>query len=125
AARRRTRARAVPRARACRHAVAARGRDAPPMPGSGHASPRCGRPLLSRVLGSWRAQLTRLSCSAVRVLYVGNMYPPHDLGGGYELTCRSSVLHLREHGHEVRVLTTDYHSPALDRDYELDPDVHR
>jgi glycosyltransferase involved in cell wall biosynthesis len=53
------------------------------------------------------------------------MYPPHDLGGGYELTCRSSVLHLREHGHEVRVLTTDYRSPALDTDSELDPGVYR
>jgi glycosyltransferase involved in cell wall biosynthesis len=53
------------------------------------------------------------------------MYPPHDLGGGYELTWRSSVLHLRGRGHEVRVLTTDYRLPTLDRDRELDADVHR
>jgi glycogen synthase len=53
------------------------------------------------------------------------MYPPHDLGGGYELTWRSSVIHLRRRGHEVRVLTTDYRSPQLDPDAELDEDVHR
>jgi glycogen(starch) synthase len=53
------------------------------------------------------------------------MYPPHDLGGGYELTWRSSVLHLREHGHEVRVLASDHRSPELAPDEELDADVHR
>jgi glycogen synthase len=42
------------------------------------------------------------------------MYPPHSLGG-YELMWRSAVGHLREWGHDVRVLTTDY------RDSELDP----
>jgi glycogen(starch) synthase len=61
----------------------------------------------------------------VRVLCVGNMYPPHDLGGGYEITFRSSVLHLRSHGHEVRVLTTDFGSADLDAHAELDDDVHR
>jgi glycosyltransferase involved in cell wall biosynthesis len=53
------------------------------------------------------------------------MYPPHDLGGGYEITWRSSVLHLRARGHEVRVLTTDYRAPGLDRGFELEEDVHR
>jgi glycosyltransferase involved in cell wall biosynthesis len=53
------------------------------------------------------------------------MYPPHDLAGGYELTWRSSVLHLRGRGHEVRVLTTDYRSPDLDPSTEVDDDVHR
>ena len=38
---------------------------------------------------------------------MGNMYPPHHLGG-YELTWRSSVAHLQALGHEVEVLTTDY-----------------
>ena len=37
---------------------------------------------------------------AMRVLTVGNMYPPHHLGG-YELMWRSSVEHLRAVGHEV------------------------
>lgn len=34
------------------------------------------------------------------------MYPPHHYGG-YELVWRSAVEHLREQGHDVRVLTTD------------------
>jgi glycosyltransferase involved in cell wall biosynthesis len=42
----------------------------------------------------------------VRILTVGNMYPPHHLGG-YELIWRSAVRHSRAAGHEVRVLTTD------------------
>jgi glycosyltransferase involved in cell wall biosynthesis len=36
------------------------------------------------------------------------MYPPHDLGGGYELTWRSSVQHLRALGHDMHVLTSDH-----------------
>jgi glycosyltransferase involved in cell wall biosynthesis len=60
----------------------------------------------------------------VRVLSIGNMYPPHDLGGGYELTWRSSVLHLREAGHEVRVLTSDYEAPGVEPGAG-DPGVHR
>ncbi len=43
----------------------------------------------------------------MRVLTVGNMYPPLSLGG-YELAWQSSVEQLRSRGHEVRVLTTDY-----------------
>ena len=42
----------------------------------------------------------------MRILSVGNMYPPHHLGG-YELVWRSAVRHHRAAGHEVRVLTTD------------------
>jgi glycosyltransferase involved in cell wall biosynthesis len=61
----------------------------------------------------------------VRVLSIGSMYPPHDLRGGYELTWRASVRQLRSHGHEVRVLASDYRSPDLPRDEELDGDVHR
>jgi hypothetical protein len=69
--------------------------------------------------------MARLCWFVVRLLCVGNMYPPHDLGGGYEITWRSSVLHLRGRGNEVRVLTTDYRSPALEPATELDADVHR
>src|SRR5439155_1520664 len=58
----------------------------------------------------------------VRVLAVGNMYPPHHLGG-YELVWRSAMEHLRARGHEVRVLTTDF---ALDDPSEPEGrDVHR
>src|SRR4051794_31735621 len=52
----------------------------------------------------------------VRVLAVGNMYPPHSLGG-YELAWRGAVRHLRERGHEVVVLTTDFH-----RERTVEPD---
>jgi glycogen synthase len=57
----------------------------------------------------------------VRVLTVGNMYPPHH-HGGYELVWESAVEHLRARGHEVRVLTTDTRTDAVASDA---PDVHR
>src|SRR4051794_30678081 len=42
----------------------------------------------------------------VRLLTVGNMYPPQHLGG-YEAVWAAAVAHLRDAGHEVTVLTTD------------------
>ena len=60
----------------------------------------------------------------MRILSVGNMYPPHSLGG-YELTWRSAVAHLRRSGHEVRVLTTNFRLPRPDPDGDEDADVHR
>lgn len=57
----------------------------------------------------------------MRVLTVGNMYPPHHYGG-YEIVWRAAVEHMRARGHEVRVLTTDTRTGAT----EPDPsDVHR
>ena len=50
----------------------------------------------------------------MRVLAVGSMYPPHDLGGGYEITWRSSVGHLRARGDEVRVLASDFRAPGVE-----------
>jgi glycogen(starch) synthase len=47
------------------------------------------------------------------VLTVGNMYPPHHLGG-YELVWQAAVRHLGAHGHAVRVLTTDYRRDAVE-----------
>lgn len=58
----------------------------------------------------------------VRVLCVGNMYPPHHLGG-YELVWRDAVSHLRARGHDVSVLTTDFRRPGAGEDEE--PGVHR
>jgi glycogen synthase len=46
----------------------------------------------------------------VRVLTVGNLYPPHL--GGYELSWSGAVEALRVRGHEVTVLTTDTPPPA-------------
>jgi glycosyltransferase involved in cell wall biosynthesis len=58
----------------------------------------------------------------MRVLAVGNMYPPHHLGG-YELVWRSATRALRAAGHEARVLTTDHRQPGVEAPDE--PDVHR
>ena len=57
----------------------------------------------------------------MRVLTVGNMYPPHHYGG-YELVWHAAVEHLRAQGHEVRVLTTDTRTEASAPD---GPGVHR
>lgn len=57
----------------------------------------------------------------MRILTVGNMYPPHYFGG-YELVWKAAVDHLRERGHEVRVLTTDTRTDATEPE---PPDVHR
>jgi glycosyltransferase involved in cell wall biosynthesis len=51
------------------------------------------------------------------------MYPPHHLGG-YELVWRSAMRHLRERGHDVRVLTTDFALPGGASEPE-DDGVHR
>jgi glycogen(starch) synthase len=57
----------------------------------------------------------------VRILAVGNMYPPHHFGG-YELVWRSAMQHMRARGHDVHVLTTDLITGSAEPD---DPDVHR
>src|SRR3954447_15350222 len=98
----------------------------PPTPRSGQRPPRlrtsrgsaaAGRACSTRRLQrSPRASAREHMLRAVRVLAVGNMYPPHHLGG-YELVWRSAVRHLRSRGHQVRVLTTDFRLPApLERD---------
>src|SRR3954453_14146349 len=62
----------------------------------------------------------------MRVLTVGNMYPPHHLGG-YELIWEDAVRHLRSEGSTVRVLTTDFRRPEAPDSGESDRtnDVHR
>jgi len=60
----------------------------------------------------------------MRVLSVGNMYPPHHLGG-YEVMWSAGVDALRAAGHEVRVLTTDYRSPGPDPAAPDDPEGRR
>ncbi|HET8673560.1 MAG TPA: glycosyltransferase family 4 protein [Thermoleophilaceae bacterium] len=61
----------------------------------------------------------------MRVLAVGNIYPPHAPGGGYELTWRSAMAHLRERGDAVRVLASVHREPGVAADALEDPDVHR
>jgi glycogen(starch) synthase len=61
----------------------------------------------------------------VRVLSIGNMYPPHHLGG-YELVWQAATQALRAAGHDVRVLTSDVRlagGPQATGSEE--PDVHR
>lgn len=58
----------------------------------------------------------------MRVLTVGNMYPPHHQGG-YELVWRACVAELRAHGHDVRVLTTDHREAGVSEPDE--PGTHR
>ncbi len=58
----------------------------------------------------------------MRVLTIGNLYPPHHFGG-YEGIWQSAVEHLRAGGHDVSVLAIDYrHDGVTDAE---DPDVHR
>jgi glycogen(starch) synthase len=61
----------------------------------------------------------------MRILSVGNMYPPHHQGG-YELIWSSWVDYARQRGHRVRVLTTDFRTevdPGPARDDQAE--VHR
>jgi glycogen synthase len=60
----------------------------------------------------------------VRVLAVGNVYPPHLLGG-YEVIWRGVTHQLSTDGHAARVLTTDYRRPEVSLDAAEDADVHR
>ena len=59
----------------------------------------------------------------MRVLAVGNFYPPHH-HGGYELIWQGTVRWLRAHGHEVRVVCSDHREPGRPA-AEEDADVHR
>ena len=58
----------------------------------------------------------------LRILAVGNMYPPHH-AGGYEVMWQTAMVQARELGHRVRVLTSDFRTPDVTG--ETDPDVHR
>jgi glycosyltransferase involved in cell wall biosynthesis len=58
----------------------------------------------------------------MRILAVGNMYPPQH-AGGYELAWQEAMQHAESLGHRVRVLTTDHvEDPSRSEEGE---DVHR
>jgi glycogen(starch) synthase len=60
----------------------------------------------------------------LRILAIGNMYPPQHVGG-YELMWEAAMVHARASGHRVRVLASDYrHRDGGDRP-ETHPDVYR
>jgi glycogen(starch) synthase len=48
----------------------------------------------------------------MRILAVGNMYPPHHYGG-YELSCQDVLRRWRAAGHEIHVLTTNWRVPGV------------
>ena len=58
-----------------------------------------------------------------RILVVTNLYPPHAYGG-YGALCEAAVLHWREAGHELAVLTSDVRRPDVAADGN-DTDVFR
>jgi glycogen(starch) synthase len=58
------------------------------------------------------------------VLALGNVYPPHHLGG-YELIWQGVMRHAREAGHDVRILTTDYRRQDAPANLPDEPGVHR
>jgi glycogen(starch) synthase len=49
---------------------------------------------------------------AMKIVTIGNMYPPQQLGGA-EIVWQSWVQHARAAGHEVQVLTTDVALPGV------------
>jgi glycosyltransferase involved in cell wall biosynthesis len=59
----------------------------------------------------------------VRVLSVGNLYPPASLGG-YELVWRSWVEHMRGRGHQVHVLTSDHRADETEPAAEVERELH-
>jgi glycogen(starch) synthase len=58
----------------------------------------------------------------MRVLAIGNMYPPHHMGG-YEIVWHGAMRHAESRGHTVRILTSDHREQDVDG--ADDGDVHR
>lgn len=58
----------------------------------------------------------------MRILFVTNHYPPHEVGG-YEQLCRDVAERLAERGHEIRILTSD--RGAGKRPSATEPSIHR
>jgi glycosyltransferase involved in cell wall biosynthesis len=56
----------------------------------------------------------------MRILFLSNRYPPY-LTGGYEVACQAIAESLRERGHEVLVLTSNYGLPEA----KIEGHVHR
>jgi len=66
----------------------------------------------------------------MRILFLSNLYPPHDLGG-MELRCQETVERLRARGHVCHVLTSRYGvqgqpppEEGVTRSLYLEADVH-
>lgn len=59
---------------------------------------------------------------SMRILAVGNMYPPHHVGG-YETMWQAAMDRARAAGHDVRVVVSDHREPGVRAEQE--PGVHR
>ena len=59
----------------------------------------------------------------MRVLTIGSMYPPHHLGG-YELIWLDANRFLRDRGHQVRTLVSDYRAAGAPAEDPAE-DIHR
>ena len=68
------------------------------------------RPLRPRLGQRPPPEPSPLARMPARVLAIGNMYPPHHLGG-YELMWQGAMGALRRRGCDVRVLASDYRAP--------------
>lgn len=66
--------------------------------------------------------VSRSIAQSLRILAVGNMYPPHH-AGGYELMWQAAMAHARSEGHAVRILVSDYRDPRAG--VEEEPDIYR
>lgn len=59
----------------------------------------------------------------MRILFLTNMYPPHDIGG-YEQICQEVAQGLKSRGHTIKVLTSRYGSPSPSDDGEVIRSLH-
>lgn len=60
----------------------------------------------------------------MHILVISNLYPPCYLGG-YELLCKNVVDALRDRGHTVFVLTSDFRIDTLSADERAEKDIAR
>ncbi|WP_294966830.1 glycosyltransferase, partial [Sulfurimonas sp.] len=54
----------------------------------------------------------------MKILTITNYYPPHFIGG-YEIACKDTMDFLKSKGHEIVVLTSDYHNNQDNKDNVL------
>ena len=59
----------------------------------------------------------------MRILTLSNYYPPHFIGG-YEIACKETMDFLKEKGHEVVILTSDYHITHDSKEDNVLRDLH-
>ena len=58
----------------------------------------------------------------MRILIIGNLYPPHSLGG-YEILCQQIVQGFSRLGHQLQVLTSNWSAPGVQSDAAFDEQV--